>query len=231
MEKERIEYIKEMRKRLLIILVPSVIVFMFLFYKSPQIIEWMVAYYGIEIYNFTPSESIAISMNFALVLTALLFIPALVYQVFSFSEEILPKEAKGILVRCSFGFVLALIGFFIGSTFFTKIILEGLMLYNIGNPMWSINSVLRTGIIFGSSVALSFQLIWFIPFITKIELLEKKQLKKARPFIFVGLLIISAIITPPDIFSQLILMIPLITSFETGLLFSRNKLNVEEEIK
>lgn len=44
-----------------------------------------------------------------------------------------------------------------------------------------------------------------------------------RPYIVVGLLIIAAILTPPDIVSQVMLFIPAYTLFELGLLFSRGK--------
>ena len=228
-KKQRIEYVRELRKKILVISIPSFILFVLIFWQSPNIINLLVNYYNLQVYNFSPSESIGISLNFAFFSTLLFFIPAMMFQLLSFSKEtIKPEYSKGFLAKSSFGFVLALVGFFLGSTLFTKIVLEGLSSYNLGVAMWSVASVLKTAIVFGSAIALSFQMIWFIPVITNIELIKKRDLSKARLFIIVGLLIVSALITPPDMLSQLMMMIPLYGSFETGLLLSKNKMEEKQ---
>ena len=46
------------------------------------------------------------------------------------------------------------------------------------------------------------------------------QLKKARPYVIVGAFVIAAIVTPPDVISQLLLAIPCWLLFELGILLS-----------
>jgi len=48
-----------------------------------------------------------------------------------------------------------------------------------------------------------------------------KKLKEIRPYVIVGAFIIAAVVTPPDVFSQLILAIPLIVLYEAGIIAAR----------
>lgn len=47
------------------------------------------------------------------------------------------------------------------------------------------------------------------------------KLKEARPYVIVGAFIIAAVVTPPDVLSQLLLAIPMCLLFEFGLLLAR----------
>ena len=51
----------------------------------------------------------------------------------------------------------------------------------------------------------------------------KKSLVKARPYLIVLFLAIGMLLTPPDVFSQLFLAVPMWVLFELGLLVSRDK--------
>jgi sec-independent protein translocase protein TatC len=222
--KTRMEYIKELRKKFLIVLIPSVFIFVLLFLNSQTIITNLMNYYNISSVSLSPSESISVSMNLALAGSLLFFVPFIIIQLVNFSKDIIPKKAyRGIYMKGMFGFVLATTGFIFGITYLGGIVIDGLMLYNIGTPLWSISSVLKTTFLFGLGIATSLQMIWFIPVLNSTDIINKNSLKKARPFIIVGLIIASALITPPDVLSQMIMFVPLYGSFETGLLFSRNK--------
>ena len=52
---------------------------------------------------------------------------------------------------------------------------------------------------------------------------SKSSLVKARPYLIVLFLIIGMLLTPPDVFSQLFLAIPMWTLFEIGILFSKSR--------
>ena len=51
----------------------------------------------------------------------------------------------------------------------------------------------------------------------------KKSLVKARPYLIVLFLAIGMLLTPPDVFSQLFLAVPMWVLFEIGIIFSKNK--------
>ncbi len=74
-------------------------------------------------------------------------------------------------------------------------------------------SVIACGIIF--------ELPIIIYFLTKIGLVTPQFLKKYRKFALVGVLILSAIITPPDITSQIVVSIPVFVLYEVSIIISR----------
>jgi sec-independent protein translocase protein TatC len=53
-------------------------------------------------------------------------------------------------------------------------------------------------------------------------LISKDRIKRMRPYLIVGFFIIGMFLTPPDIFSQLFLAIPMWLLFEMGLLLSKD---------
>jgi sec-independent protein translocase protein TatC len=76
-----------------------------------------------------------------------------------------------------------------------------------------ISTVFYTGVLFLLPIA-SFIL-------TKIGLIGPDFLKKYRRHAIVVILIISAVITPPDMLSQIIVSIPIIGLYEIGILVSK----------
>ena len=74
------------------------------------------------------------------------------------------------------------------------------------------SSTLASGILF--------ELPILIYFLTKMGIVTPASLKKYRKFTFIGVLIISAIITPPDILSQIIVAIPIMILYEISILIS-----------
>ena len=75
-----------------------------------------------------------------------------------------------------------------------------------------ISTVFYTGILF---------LLPIVSFIlTKIGLIGPEFLKKYRRHAIVVILIISAVITPPDMLSQIIVSIPIIVLYEIGIVVS-----------
>jgi sec-independent protein translocase protein TatC len=68
---------------------------------------------------------------------------------------------------------------------------------------------------------ISFQLPLVLLLLIKAKILQVEQLKKARRFAIVGLLIVAAVLTPPDIISQIGLFIPLYGLYEVAIFASR----------
>ncbi|MEZ4740357.1 MAG: twin-arginine translocase subunit TatC [Flavobacteriales bacterium] len=66
----------------------------------------------------------------------------------------------------------------------------------------------------------TFELPLVILFLTRAGILEPQLLRTYRKHAFVGLLIISAILTPPDVVSQLIVCAPLMLLYEAGIMIS-----------
>lgn len=48
-----------------------------------------------------------------------------------------------------------------------------------------------------------------------------EDLRKKRPYVLVGAFVVGMLLTPPDVFSQTLLAIPMYCLFEIGVFFSR----------
>ena len=75
------------------------------------------------------------------------------------------------------------------------------------------SSVLASGFIF--------ELPILIFYLTKIGLVTPHFLKKNRKYALVGVLIIAAIITPPDVASQVIVAIPVVILYQVSIIISK----------
>ncbi|MEO6388329.1 MAG: twin-arginine translocase subunit TatC [Croceibacterium sp.] len=76
---------------------------------------------------------------------------------------------------------------------------------------------------------ISFLLPVLLLLLNRAGLVSRDQLRKARRYVIVGIFIVSAFATPPDVVSQLILAIPLIVLFEGSLLLMKPITRVTDE--
>lgn len=65
--------------------------------------------------------------------------------------------------------------------------------------------------------------------LTKVGVLDPEFLIKYRKHAIVGILILSAIITPPDIISQVIVSIPIFILYELGILIAKRVVKTSED--
>ena len=68
---------------------------------------------------------------------------------------------------------------------------------------------------------ISFLLPVLLLLLNRAGIVTKEQLKAARRYVIVGIFIVAAVATPPDVVSQLILAVPLLLLFEGSLLFMK----------
>jgi sec-independent protein translocase protein TatC len=67
----------------------------------------------------------------------------------------------------------------------------------------------------------TFEVPIVVVLLARMGVVSIQKLKQIRPYVIVGAFIISAVVTPPDVFSQLILAIPLIILYEAGIVAAR----------
>lgn len=84
----------------------------------------------------------------------------------------------------------------------------------------SLQSYIGTVVSVVFAVGVVFELPIIIYFLTKVGLISPAFMRKNRKYMLVILLTISAIITPPDVFSQILVCIPLMGLYELSILVS-----------
>lgn len=76
-----------------------------------------------------------------------------------------------------------------------------------------ISFFVQTACVFG----FVFQVPFVLSLLIKFKVFSVERLKKGRPFVFVGIALVSAFITPPDVASMFLVMIPLYLFYEASL--------------
>lgn len=84
----------------------------------------------------------------------------------------------------------------------------------------SLNSYISTVVSTTFAVGVVFEMPLVIYFLTKIGIVTPEFLKKNRKYTLVILLIVAAVITPPDVFSQILVCIPLMGLYELSIFVS-----------
>ena len=75
----------------------------------------------------------------------------------------------------------------------------------------------------------SFLLPVLLLLLNRAGLVSREQLTRARRYVVVGVFIVAAVITPPDVISQLVLAVPLLLLFEGSLLLMRPASKIAED--
>lgn len=178
----------------------------------------------LELISFNMSGQFMVSIWTAIIGGFIVAFPYVVYQFWSFIKPALyeneRKHASGAVAIMSGLFLLGvLFGYylivpfsidFLGSYSVSKDITNQI---NILSYISSVTSIVIAG-------GVSFELPVIVYFLSKVGLLTPKFLRKYRKHSYVVLLIIAAIITPPDVLSQMIVTIPLVILFEISILIS-----------
>lgn len=151
--------------------------------------------------------------------------PFLFYQIWSFVKPGLKQNEKGVAK----GIVLWVTVLFFTGILFGYFIVAPLCVQFFGNfqisgeitNRFTINSYMGTVL---SSVFYS-GLLFLLPVVTylftKLGVITPEYLKKYRKHAIVGILILSALITPPDLISQVIVGVPIVLLYEIGILVSK----------
>ena len=156
------------------------------------------------------------------------FIIAFPYIVFEMWRFIKPglhvterKLASGLIFWISFLFIT---GVLFGYYIISPLSINFLATYSISGEVQTIPT-LSTYISTVTMVVLAGGILFELPvlvyFLTKVGLITADFLKSYRKHFFVVALIVSAIITPPDVFSQLLVSFPLMILYEVSIVLSR----------
>jgi sec-independent protein translocase protein TatC len=180
----------------------------------------------LQLINFNMSGQFMVDVWTAIIAGFIVAFPYVVYQFWSFIKPALYENER----RHASGAVAIMSGlFFVGVLFGYYLIvpfsLDWLGSYSISTEVVNQINILSyissvTSIVIAGGV--SFELPVVVYFLSKVGLLTPKFLRKYRKHSYVILLIIAAIITPPDVISQIIVTIPLVILYEIGIVISAN---------
>ncbi|WP_299527044.1 twin-arginine translocase subunit TatC [Winogradskyella sp.] len=150
--------------------------------------------------------------------------PYVLYQLWSFiSPGLMPEErkySKGFIIISSLLFFIGvLFGYYVITPLTINFLANESISVKIHNDFdfGSVISVVRSSSLASGIV---FQLPIVVYFLTKVGIVTPQFLRKYRKYALVLVLILSAIITPPDITSQVIVAIPILVLYQVSIYIS-----------
>ncbi|ANB55940.1 twin arginine-targeting protein translocase TatC [Anoxybacillus sp. B7M1] len=222
------EHLGELRKRLIIVLIFFAIALTASFFLVEPVIRYLQQAdeaRELTMNAFRLTDPIKIYMQFAFVIALIMTAPVLLYQIWAFvSPGLYEKERKVTLSYIPLSLFLFLSGisfaYFVLFPFVVRFMQD--LATDLGiNQVIGINEyftfLLQLVLPFGAL----FQLPVLVMFLTRLGLITPFLLSKGRRYAYLLLLIVAAIITPPDVISQLIVMIPLSFLYEVSIWISR----------
>ncbi len=188
-----------------------------------------------QLINISLAGQFTSHMNISLVAGLILALPYVLWELWRFIKPGLSDQE----VRSSRGAVTVISMLFILGVLFSYFIVAPLMINFLGGYVVSesvSNQIALTSYVSSITMmtllmGLLFELPVLILFLTKIGVITPDYVRKYRKHVLIGILIISGIITPsPDMFSQVIVAIPLYALFELSLLLSSRMFRKKKEL-
>jgi sec-independent protein translocase protein TatC len=222
-----VEHLGELRKRIIwviLVLIAGMVVGIIVAQPLITYLKSIPPATGINWNAFSPWDPIRLYMNFALVTGLIVTLPYALYQIWSFLKPGLRvEEQRASLIFIPFAFLLFIIGLafayfivfkmaFIFTTEISKS-LEITETYGITQYFTFMFNILIP-------IALIFELPIVIMFLTRLRILNPKRLHKIRRYAYLILVIVAAMITPPDLISAIVVSLPMILLYEFSVILS-----------
>lgn len=161
----------------------------------------------------------------SLIVGLIIAIPYVIWEIWRFIKPGLEPNERA----HSSGAVLVTSGLFLTGVLFAYFLIVPLSINFLGSYQVSylvenqvaLRSYISTITTITLATGLVFELPIFIYFLSKAGLVTPEFLKKNRKLAFVIIIALSAIITPPDVFSQVMVGIPLVILYEISIRISK----------
>lgn len=225
-----ISHLEALRETLLKCFISLGVILPFTFFLAPKALDYLIKVIigtnKITLNYFSPTEVFILQIKLAFVIDLVICFPYIAKKIWDF---ILPalydnerKFIKSIVFLSSGLFVC---GVLFCLFFILPLIVNFGMSFSTGQiqAVFGISNVINLSL----WLAVVFGLMFQMPLITfsliKSGIIDYAAIANKRPYVVVILLILAAVLTPPDVVSQVMLFVPTYALFELGLLFSRGK--------
>jgi sec-independent protein translocase protein TatC len=225
-----VQHLIELRTRLLHIILFVLVIFGGLFYFANDI------YYLISapLQKLLPENSSMIAtdvispfltpLKLTFFSAILLAIPFILYQVWAFIAPGLYKHEKRLAVPLLISSILL---FYLGMAFAYFVVFPLIFSFITGIGLTGVATMtdITKYLDFVLQIFFAFGFAFEIPIATVLMIhagiISPDGLAKKRPYIIVGCFIVGMLLTPPDVFSQVLLAVPMWMLFEVGIFFGR----------
>jgi sec-independent protein translocase protein TatC len=168
-------------------------------------------------------ESFITSIKVSFIAGFILAFPYVFWEIWRFvSPGLYKKEqqaTRGIVFICSFLFLTGvLFGYFVIAPFAVNF-LAGYTIPGVENSP-TLNSFITYMLMFTAPAGLIFELPIVVYFLSKVGLLTPATMRAYRKHAVIGILVLAALITPPDVVTQFLIGVPLFILYEISIFVS-----------
>ncbi len=225
-----LSHLVELRARLLRAMLAVLVVFLALLPFARTLYGWLASPLlaalpaGSSMVAIEVASPLLAPLKLTLFVAFAVALPLVLYQLWAFVAPGLYQHERRLALPLLFSSVLL---FYLGCAFayfvvfplifafFTAMAPEGVAVAtDIGRYL---DFVLALFLAFG----LAFEVPVAIVILVALGWVEPRQLAHARPYVIVGAFVIGMLLTPPDVFSQTLLAIPICLLYEAGILAAR----------
>ena len=221
-------HLEALRSTLIACIVAIVLLCPFSYWASPYVIDYLIKHCIPEnvgsLHYFAPMEVFWTQLNLSLILALLLSYPWNIFQIWKFLLPALYKEEARALKIWLFS---SSILFASGVAFCIYFILPILMGFSGGFSTEGIKPIigLQNFLSLAGWLMLAFGLMFQAPIVVllavRFGLTTSASLREKRPYAIVAILFFAALLTPPDVVSQVLLAVPTWLLFELGLVLAK----------
>jgi sec-independent protein translocase protein TatC len=218
-------HISELKHRIRTVLIVFIVVFIIAYINCTRILEVITELgksIGYEFVYIQPQEVMIQQVRISGVAAFIVSLPFIVYEIAAFICPVFSSK-KSIMRLFLYGIV-TLILFVVGALFAYKILLPFIykFLYDIGETNNITAQVsIKEYITLFLTLEICIGIVAEMPLIcvgfTKVGILTPDRMKAIRNYIIVLIFITSAIITPPDIVSQVMVALPMIALYQISI--------------
>ncbi|MBF0313129.1 MAG: twin-arginine translocase subunit TatC [Oligoflexia bacterium] len=218
------EHLEELRIRLMKIFFTVILFSLLCYLEVDQILSYLSKPIGTMVFT-RPAEAFFVRIKLSFYLGLILSIPLIFYQLWGFVSPAL-KVSERRHVRWLLP--LASLLFFAGMLFAYFVVLPVGMNFLLSYQSDGLKALISVNsyISFVGMLLLSFGVVAEMPliiiFLAMVGIVDDQVLVKKRGVVVVGIFLLAAILTPgPDIFSQLLMAIPMLILFELSIMVTR----------
>ena len=218
------DHLEELRHRLIVIVAGIAVGFAASYGFSQQILFLLQRPLPTKLVFIAPTEAFLVNIKVALYAALFLSAPLILFEVWKFVAPGLYEHER----RYSYPFlIISTVLFLVGGLFAYFVILPVVLHFLItqGGDLWKPTITLSSYLAFCMKLILAAGLLFEFPvliyFLTKVGVVTPEFLVKNRKYALLAAFIIAAVLTPPDVFSQILLAVPLFLLFEVSILVAK----------
>lgn len=213
-------HVAELRRRLVIALCAFFTCFLASLIYSDRLMAWLIqpaARYTGPLYFFSPSDAFVAQVQLAALAGLLISLPVLLTQMWLFAAPALYEREKHLIIPLAAASTAL---FLTGAALAFFCVVPWTYRFLLGfqsavlKPMIGITQYMG----FMSSMALSFGIAFEMPLVVlalvRMGWIHTRMLAQYRRHVWVVISILAAVLTPPDVISMLMLLVPLVGLYE-----------------